>query len=93
MFLLIAAGGVVFSSLACRRLEESGPATAPAFSLYRFDDHLDNATVTAPDIQTSARVADPVVWKDFLTGFSFNIVPRRWPKVETRSKSSSVRLS
>ena len=67
MFLLIAAGGVVFSSLACRRLEESGPATAPAFSLYRFDDHLDNATVTAPDIQTSARVADPVVWKDFLT--------------------------
>ncbi len=57
---------VVFAS-GCRRSAPPGPAS-PAFQLYRFDDHLQTAaTISAPNVSSVARVADPIVWKGFFT--------------------------
>ncbi|MCW5977080.1 MAG: sulfatase [Bryobacteraceae bacterium] len=64
-FLLIA---VLLSCRSAERREEAEETPAPSFRPYRFDDNLETAaTVSAPEIRTSARVADPIIWKDFLT--------------------------
>jgi len=46
----------------CRR-----PAPPGEAALYRFDDHLAEANVSAANTPSAARVTDPVIWKDFFT--------------------------
>src|ERR1017187_9619618 len=41
--------------------------TAAVFKPYRFDDELQKAVVTAPAVRSSALVANPIVWHNFLT--------------------------
>jgi len=39
---------------------------APAFEIYRFDDHLETgAVISAPNVSSAARVADPIIYRDF----------------------------
>lgn len=40
-----------------------GKTPPPQVELYRFDDHLESATVSAPDISSSAGLAEPIVWR------------------------------
>ncbi len=44
-----------------------GKPLPPHSELYRLDDHLDSASVAAPNISSSAGLAEPVIWK-FDTG-------------------------
>lgn len=55
---------------ACGGRPGAGPTEAegPRYTLYRFDDHLESAAaISAPEMQSFERLADPIVWKDFLT--------------------------
>ena len=50
----------------CRRAPPSSQVPL-GFGLYRFDDNLSAANVSAAQAPSTARVTEPVVWKDFLT--------------------------
>lgn len=40
-----------------------GKTVPPRSELYRFDDHLDSASISAPNISSSAGLAEPIVWR------------------------------
>jgi arylsulfatase A-like enzyme len=62
---------------ACRRAQPPAqPAEVPR--IYRFDDQLtSDATVSAPQQAVSARVAEPVVWKNFDASVSWGLLRGR----------------
>ncbi len=61
----------------CRRAQPPQPSAA-ALTIYRFDDNLaSSATVSAPQHATTARVTDPVVWKDFDENVSWMLLRGR----------------
>ncbi len=63
---LTAAVAIGLGLAGCRR-ETPAPPSEAEMTLYRFDDNLKAATVRAPEQPSSARVAGPVIWKDFYT--------------------------
>ena len=68
LLLLLASG--------CRRAEPP-ELSAPSVRIYRFDDNLSDASVSAAQQATTARVANPVVWKDFDANTSWVLVRGR----------------
>jgi arylsulfatase A-like enzyme len=63
---LTVAFAIALGLAGCRK-ETPAPGLEAEMTLYRFDDNLKAATVRAPEQPSSARVADPVIWKDFYT--------------------------
>jgi arylsulfatase A-like enzyme len=60
-FLLILSAG-------CRKAPGPSPPASAAFKPYRFDDEFESsATVTASSVGSSVLVADPIIWRNFLT--------------------------
>lgn len=60
----VAAVAIALSLTACRQ-QAPEPRSESELTLYRFEDNLSAATVQAPQLPSSARVADPIIWKDF----------------------------
>jgi uncharacterized sulfatase len=63
---LLAALVLAWTGLGCRRAPPPGQALS-GFTVYRFDDSFQAANVSAANVPSTARVTEPVVWKDFLT--------------------------
>ncbi len=70
-------GVLVLLILAGSWKEARASRPAAEFTLYRFDDNLNAATVKAPEHPSSARVAEPVVWKGFHTDKGAAWIPLR----------------